>query len=138
MVGWAGCSDAAVLPEESPGPPQSPRYASGRILVKLTPTAAQQVEAVDLEGNGITAEQLPIEPLRAVSQQYQVVRWKRLIAKRSGEGNDPVGMGRIYLLVCDPRTDVKMAVGAFSRLKELVEYAEPDYMVQTQNPKPLL
>ncbi len=111
-------------------PDKHPRYTPGRIIVKLTPPAYEKIAPAMRGQDSIDPQELPIEPLRQVSQRFQVFSWKRLFPPVSGE--DPTGLRRIYLLTCDPQVDVPAAAGAFSALAEWVEYAEPDFLVEVQ------
>jgi hypothetical protein len=120
LIGYlSGCAFAA----ES-------QHVPGRIIVKLRPNAAEQV-ARALGGQGsLTPEQVPVEPLRRISQEVQVQSWKPLFSNPLKE--DPSGLNRIFLLTCDPSVDVLEASRAFSALSEFVEYAEPDRIVEAQ------
>lgn len=106
------------------------QHVPGRIIVKLRPNAAKQVAKALSRQGSLTPEQLPVEPLRRISQEYQVHDWKLLFSNPLKE--DPSGLNRIFLLSCDPSVDVGAAAGAFSALSELVEYAEPDQIVEVQ------
>ncbi len=100
--------------------------------MKLTLVAAEQVAQVEDERGELSSQKLPIEALRAVSQENGVTHWRRLIAKPSQE--DPTGLGRVYVLSVNPSMDIHTVVSAFSALPDLVEYAEPDSVVQIQTP----
>ena len=81
LWGWMRMVQAEVGPEEILQPERSPQYGAGRLLVKLTPTAAEQVATAEGEGGSISSDQLPIEALRTLSREYQVIIWKRLVDK---------------------------------------------------------
>ncbi len=131
---WQTVSYGMISEEPlQPNPPS--RYAPGRILVKLTPAAAQLLEKAG-EGQNLSPEQLPIEQLRKVSERYKVISWKPLLVRPVDK--DPTGMNRIYVLTSDLGIDISAAVQAFRALSEFVEYAEPDYEVQIQAADPSL
>ena len=102
------------------------RYVSGRIIVKLTPQAANQMPLDEQ----IPVDRVPIPALKDVSQRYQVAYWKRMFPRVSG--SDPSGLGRIYAVVSDPSVDVLRAIQSFKDLSQDVEYAQPDRVYQVQ------
>ena len=129
-VGLVGVVYAVVGQEEARSP-QQPRYAPGRFLVKVTPSAAEQLEEAEAEEGIIPAEKIPVEALRTLSVKYQVKDWRQLMARPFG--HDPSGFNRVYLVTCDLQVDVMRATKEFAALSDLIEYAEPDYLAQIQS-----
>lgn len=123
----------AVYDPDRPAP-EGPAYVAGRLIVKLTPAAAEQVAPIAVP---ITAARLPITALRALSRRYKVSAWRPLfphtIQGQSPAGTVPgAGLDRVYVLTCDRSVDISAAVQAFAALTEYVEYAEPDHVVRIQ------
>ena len=127
---WAGCAFTDSGP---------PRAVAGRLLVKLTPKAAKEVAEARGEQGQLSPDQLPIKALRRLSRQYRVTGWRPLFPHPKVPGlilapkrDDSTGLNRIYLLTCDPSTDIPAAARDFGRFSEWVEYAEPDRVVEIQ------
>jgi len=130
LIGGEGAACAQITPEEPLQPDEPPSYVAGRLVVKLTPAAYEQVAEAEGEGEVLEPKQLPIESFRTLSEKYRVIEWRRLIVRPFG--NDPSGLNRIYLLTCDAKVDVARAAQEFGALSDFVEYAEPDFIVRTQ------
>ena len=131
FVGFGYAVEKQVVMPGEEARVERPSYAPGRIIVKLTPKAAGQVDPVQGMAKTIAAQKLPVEPLRVLSQKFQVVRWERLFPVTGTK--EATGLERVYLLLCDKEVDVQAAARAFGGLKDLVEYAEPDYQAHIQN-----
>ncbi len=123
---------AQVAVAEGEVPLDKPHYSPGRFIVKLTEPAAWEIARKTDESGFIQADDLPIEALWKVSLKYGVTQWKRAFQRLPKE--DPNGLGRIYLVFCDPSANINLleVVRVFGELPELVEYAEPDYVVEAQ------
>lgn len=109
---------------------EQPPYASGRLIVKLTPQAHAKVHKVLKRTGSVSWKKLPVPALKQLSQRYRISRWRPLFPPSQTE--DAVGLSRIYVLTCDPATDIPRAAAAFAAVKESVEYAEPDYLAHIQ------
>lgn len=129
-LGCAGVS-AVVLPGDEEGRGGEPRYAAGRVVVKLRPEAAARVREEWERWGQLTSDRLPLESLRTASERNGVARWEPLIP--DARGDDAGGLGRAYALTLAGGADVLQAVQDFSGLTDLVEYAEPDYIAHIQD-----
>lgn len=130
-IGCASDTETQVIQPEGKASSGRPRYAAGRILVKLTPKAAGQMEkALDKTTGLILTENLPINALHEVSRRYRVTSWKRVFPQPMKD--DSAGLERVYRLSCNPKVDIMEAARTFSALTDLVQYAEPDRLATIQ------
>ncbi len=126
---WVGIACAVVGPEEGE-PASQPRHAPGRLIVKLTPQAAEPVARSLGDRQELRTDELPIDTLRQISQEHEITHWRRLYPKLLER--DSTGLNRTYELTCDDSTDIPAAVEAFQAFPHLIEYAEADAMVEIQ------
>lgn len=129
LVGCTGAS-AVVRPGDEESGERGPRYAAGRVVVKLTPEAADQVRQAWDRWGELTPDRLPFEALRMASERNSVTLWAPLLP--DAPKDDPSGLGRAFVLTVAGGGDVLQAVQDFSGLTDLVEYAEPDYIAEIQ------
>ena len=120
-----------MLPEKESFHHDQSRYIPGRLMVKLTPKAADEIAKARGDQRNLSSDKLPIEVLRRLSQQNRIASWQPLFPKAT-EG-DSTGLNRIYLLSCNSSTDIPAAAQAFAMVSEFVEYAEPDLVVGIQH-----
>lgn len=106
------------------------RYAEGRVLVKVTERAAEEMLRVaEREGEPFPTRVVTVPALREAGERSRVKSWRRLIP--NAPAADPTGLARVYLLILEPGAEMMPAVQAFGALSGWVEYAEPDAMVST-------
>ena len=94
---------------------------SGQFVVKLRSRAATRFNEWRRLGGSLITKELPIDELMAVSVKHGIEEWKPLVPKPPE--NDPVGMGRMYILT-GPPTSVSEFVKDFEAFPDLVEYVE--------------
>ncbi len=131
LIGWAGIAAGQTGPDHERPTSQKPSFMAGRIVVKLTTAAARQMAQAGTHPDDLKTEMLPLQEFREISRHYKVRTWSQLFPQQK-EGS--AGLERVYVVTFDPSVDVPTVCEAFKALSGLVEYAEPDSVLQVQQP----